>query len=49
MDTITSTGFYEISMQDEIAIVRIKKNVFEFITDKNLSGELFQKIPVRLF
>jgi len=44
MNTITSTGFYEISRQDEIAIVRIKKNVFEFITDMKLSGELLDFI-----
>ena len=31
-------------MQDEIVIVRIKKNVFEFITDLKLSGELLDFI-----
>ncbi|OQX75405.1 MAG: hypothetical protein B6D61_10425, partial [Bacteroidetes bacterium 4484_249] len=44
METIVSTGFYEISCQDEIAIIKIKKNVFDFITDIKQSGELLDFI-----
>ena len=44
MDTITSTEFFEISKKDAISIVRIKKNVFEFISDIELSGELMDFI-----
>ena len=44
MKTITSTGFYEISRQGEIAIVRVKKNVFDFITDMKLTGDLMDFI-----
>ena len=44
METIVSTGFYEISRQDEIAIIKIKKNVFDFITDIKQSGELLDFI-----
>jgi len=40
MKTITSTEFFEISRKDAISIVRIKKNVFDFISDIELSGEL---------
>jgi 2-(1,2-epoxy-1,2-dihydrophenyl)acetyl-CoA isomerase len=44
METIVSTGFYEISHQGEIAIIKIKKNVFDFITDMKLSGVLLDFI-----
>ncbi len=44
MNTITSTGFYEITRQNEIAIIRIKNNTFDFITDKNLIGDLLDFI-----
>ena len=44
MSTKNSSGFYEITRQDEIAIVRINKNVFEFITDIDLSSELLKFI-----
>jgi enoyl-CoA hydratase/carnithine racemase len=40
MKTITSTEFFEISRKDAILIVRIKKNVFDFISDIELSSEL---------
>ncbi len=40
MEIITSTEFFEISRKDAISIVRIKKNVFEFISDIDLSGKL---------
>ncbi len=40
METIKSIAFYEISKQDEIAIVRMKKNIFNFISDVELSVEL---------
>ncbi|RLD83581.1 MAG: hypothetical protein DRJ10_03210 [Bacteroidetes bacterium] len=44
MNTITTTGFYEISRQNEIAIIRIKNNTFDFITDKSLIGDLMDSI-----
>ncbi len=44
MDAIKSSSFYEISRQDEISIVRIKGNVFDFISDAKLSGELMDFI-----
>jgi enoyl-CoA hydratase/carnithine racemase len=40
MKTITSTEFFEISGKDAISIVRIKKNVFDFISDIESSSEL---------
>ena len=40
MKTITSTEFFEISRKDAISIVRIKRNVFDFISDIDLSGKL---------
>ena len=40
MKTITSTEFFDISRKDAIAIVRIKKNVFDFISNIELSREL---------
>ncbi|RLD59475.1 MAG: hypothetical protein DRJ01_11285 [Bacteroidetes bacterium] len=40
MTTVTSTEFFEISRKDAISIVRIKKNVFDFISDIELSSEL---------
>ncbi|MEE4259907.1 MAG: enoyl-CoA hydratase/isomerase family protein [Bacteroidales bacterium] len=40
METITSTEFFEISRKDAILIVRIKRNVFDFISDIDLSGKL---------
>ena len=40
MEIITSTEFFEISRKDAISIVRIKRNVFDFICDIELSGEL---------
>jgi hypothetical protein len=44
MKTIISTEFFEISRKDVIAIVRIKKNVFDFISDIELSSELLDFI-----
>lgn len=44
MSTENLSGFYEITRQDEIAIIRINKNVFEFITDINLTNELLNFI-----
>ena len=40
METITSTEFFEISKKDAISIVRIKRNVFDFISDIELSAGL---------
>jgi len=40
MKTIISTEFFEISRKGAIAIVRIKRNVFDFISDIELSSEL---------
>ncbi len=44
MTTVTSTDFFEISRKDAISIVRIKKNVFDFISDNELSNELMDFI-----
>ncbi len=44
MEKIITCGYFEISNQDDIAIVRIKKNVFEFISDMKQSAELFDYI-----
>jgi len=44
MKTITSTEFFEISRKDAISIIRIKRNVFDFICDIELSGELLNFI-----
>lgn len=44
MKTITSTEFFEISRKDTISIVRIKRNVFDFISDIDLSGKLMDFI-----
>ncbi len=40
MKKIIDNDFFEISRKDSISIVRIKKNVFEFISDIKLSGDL---------
>lgn len=40
MDVIATNDFFEISTQNEFAILDIKERVFEFITDINLSGQL---------
>jgi len=44
MKTITSTEFFEISRKNAISIVRIKRNVFDFISDMDLSGKLMDFI-----
>jgi len=44
MEKIITSRYYEISNQDDIAIVRIKKNVFEFISDMKQSAQLFDFI-----
>ena len=44
MNKLMDNKFFEISKQDAISIVRIKKNVFEFISDIQLSGELMDFI-----
>ncbi len=44
MKTIASTEFFEISRKDAISIVKIKKNVFDFICDIGLSSELLDFI-----
>ena len=40
MDTIASNEFYEISIQNQLAILNIKEKVFDFITDVILSDKL---------
>lgn len=40
MDVIATNDFFEISTQDEFAILDIKERVFELITDISLSGKL---------
>ncbi len=40
MDTIASNEFFEIYRKNEISIVRLKKNVFDFISDGELSDDL---------
>ncbi len=40
METITTTEFFEISKKDAISIIKIKNNVFDFISDIDLSGKL---------
>ncbi len=44
MNTIASTEFFEISRKGAIFIVRLKNNVFEFISDIQLSDELMDFI-----
>jgi len=44
MNIIATNEFYEISIEDEIAFLEIKEQVFEFITDVNLSGKLLDFI-----
>jgi enoyl-CoA hydratase/carnithine racemase len=40
MNTIASNEFFEIYRKNEISIVRLKKNVFDFISDGELSDDL---------
>ena len=44
METITSNEFFEISKKDSISIVRIKNNIFDFISDIELSAGLMDFI-----
>lgn len=44
MEKENKSKFYEISIYEEIAIIRIKEKVFELITDVNLSNELIDFI-----
>jgi enoyl-CoA hydratase/carnithine racemase len=44
MENIITSGYYDISNEDDIAIIRIKKNVFEFISDMKQSAGLFDFI-----
>lgn len=44
MTVIASNDFFEISKQDEIALISIKKKVFDLITDVNLSSKLIDFI-----
>jgi enoyl-CoA hydratase/carnithine racemase len=41
MEKIISTQAFETSIQESVAIIRIKKNVFELISDRNQSAKLF--------
>lgn len=42
MNIISSNDFYEISIENELAILEIKEKVFDLITDVNLSGKLVE-------
>ncbi|MCD4698139.1 MAG: enoyl-CoA hydratase/isomerase family protein [Bacteroidales bacterium] len=42
MKVLTSNEFYEISILDEFAILKIKEHVFDLITDIKLSGKLIE-------
>ncbi|MCB0805298.1 MAG: enoyl-CoA hydratase/isomerase family protein [Bacteroidales bacterium] len=44
MKEIASNEFYNIDIQEELAILTIKKKVFDFITDVNLSNTLIDFI-----
>lgn len=44
MTVIASNEFFEISQQEDIALIDIKDRVFEFITDVNLSSQLIDFI-----